>query len=136
MTYTIDYYLVRKELQYAIQDVIAYKEATTSRLDPLPKPPSIAENEIRWILDGLRVTSFYAYDKLIFLANSQLLTLTYATQTFGWYENVFFHITDKVGQLIAGFDGSVKVELKSLLDQIVSQTNEHHYNVKLLLTTN
>lgn len=134
IAYTIDYFLVRKELQYAILDVIAYKEATTSRLDPLPDPPSNAENEIRWILDGLRVISFYAYDKLIFLSNSQLLTLAYATQTLGWYEKVFFHITGKLDQLSAGFDDAVKVELKSLLDQIVNQNNQHNYNVKLLLT--
>ncbi|KAJ6642118.1 hypothetical protein Bhyg_07064 [Pseudolycoriella hygida] len=133
-TYTIDYFLVRKELQYALQDVIAYKEATTSRLDPLPNPPTESENEIRWILDGLRVTAFYAYDKLIFLANSQLLTLAYTTQTFAWYDRVFVHFTNKIKELSTGFDDSVKAELLSLLNQIISQTNQHHYNVKLLLT--
>lgn len=128
--------MVRKENEYALQDVIAFKEATTSRLDPLPKPPTDVENEIRWILDAMRVTAFYAYDKLIFLSKSKILNLAYATQTFGWYENVFSHFTIKIRQLITGstFPNSVKTELLSLLDQIESQTNQHHYDTELLLT--
>lgn len=135
MTYTVDFFLVRKELQYALLDVISYKEATTSRLDLLPNPPTDAENQIRWILDGMRVTAFYAYNKLIFLSTSQILTLTYATQTLAWYENAFLHFTDEIKHLIAGsgFGNPAKVELQSLLDQIISQTNLHHFIVKLLL---
>ncbi|XP_037041347.1 uncharacterized protein LOC119078038 [Bradysia coprophila] len=135
-TYTIDYFLVRKALQYALQDVISYKEATTSRLDPLPNPPTDAENNILFVLDEMRVVAFYAYNKLIFLSNSQLLTLVYATQTFGWYERAFFHFVGRIELLIPLIpDDTVKVEVQSLLDQIVSQTNLHHYNIQLLLTT-
>lgn len=83
----------------------------------------------------MRVTAFYAYDKLIFLSNSQLLTLTYATQTAGWYEKAFYHLAGRIEVLIATFDEPIKVELPSLLDQIVSQTRLHHYIITLLLTT-
>jgi len=134
VTYVIDYFLVRKELQYALQDVISYKEATTAVLDTITPPAPDAANEIRWTLDGLRVTAFYAYDKLIFLANSKFLTLTYATQTFAWYERAFFHFTGRIGVLSAGLDNATSIQVLSLRDQIVSQTNEHHYIVKLLLT--
>lgn len=133
-TYTVDYFLVRKALQYSLHDIISFKEAITSRLDLLPDPPTDAENEILSTLDELRVAAFNAYDELIILSSSQLLTLAYTTTKLGSYEGEFNQLVDEIEALLPGITVPVRTELQSLLDKMVDTTKQHHYNVKVLLT--
>lgn len=130
----VDYLLVRQALENCIQDVISFKESVTSALDPLPNPPSAAEMEIRWILDELRVTSFYGYNKLIFLANSQILTLAYTNQTFVWFEKAMYHLLGSVERSITSINVSTRPQLQSLLDQMVNLFKQNNQTIKTLLT--